>query len=376
GTGTVKSSASAGGLGADRITLMTLHKAKGLEFPIVFVSGLAADPQEKGSLVDRQHLAGAFKVGKADLGLRTMNYEDVQKEEETQRKAEDTRLLYVAATRARDCLLLPHFQFAPEGKIQNETLFAGPLLNSLEEKSSPTHWAESKDGTEPLTDPPAWVVPLDEKPGKALEQEKEKLKAERKARDQKFQALRGGKQFKSVSSVLHVDEDKKDREERVFEEPETASPWGGKDLGSLTHLLLEKGWDWDEATLQKAALFYGEKIGIGKEGVEEAVKMALPALQSPLLQRARDSKKAFRELPLTIKDEDGTYLNAVLDLAFLDQNEWVIVDYKTDQYPEKLKEKYRQQLGYYRKLLETATHHKVKEAHLYFLRSGQLEPVK
>ena len=55
----------------DRITLMTIHKAKGLEFPIVFVSGWAADPKDSGSLVDRKHLAGAFKVGRADLGLKT-----------------------------------------------------------------------------------------------------------------------------------------------------------------------------------------------------------------------------------------------------------------------------------------------------------------
>ena len=397
--GTMEGEAPGPDSSEDRITLMTIHKAKGLEFPIVFVSGIAADPRDSGSLVDRQHSVGAFKVGKADLGLRTMNYEAVQDGEELQRKAEDTRLLYVAATRARDCLLLPHFQFAPGGKTQNETLFAGPLLKALEEKGAEVrsvsrppaeaqdlavlasvktqvHWVETKDGAEPLSDPPAWVVPLDEKPGKALEQEKEKLKAEQQAREKKIESLRGKKQFKSVTSVLTVDTDKQDREERVFVEPETASPWSGKDLGSLTHLLLEKGWDWDEAMLRKAAQSYAEKMGIGKEGVEEAVKMALPVLQSPILQRARDSKKVFRELPLTVQDEDGTYLNAVLDLAFLDKDEWVIVDYKTDQVPEKLKDKYSQQLGYYRKLLEESTHHKVKEAHLYFLRSGQLDPVK
>ena len=374
-TGTVKSSASAGGLGADRITLMTIHKAKGLEFPVVFVSGLAADPKDSGSLVDRKHSTGAFKVGKAELGLRTLNYDTVQGEEEVQRKAEDTRLLYVAATRARDCLLLPHFQFAPEGKIQNEALFAGPLLKALEEKGAPVYWAEAKEDAEPLGDPPAWVVPLDEKPGAALEAEKQKLEGEKTARRKKIEDLQGKKQFKSVTSVLTVDADKQDREKRVFDEPEAASPWGGKDLGSLVHLLLEKGWDWDEATLRKAALSYADKAGIGKEGAEEAVKMALPALQNPIIQRARDSKKVFRELPLTVKNEDGTFLNAVLDLAFLDNGGWVIVDYKTDQVPEKLKEKYREQLGYYRKLLEESTPYKVKETHLYFLRHQRVESV-
>ena len=359
----------------DRITLMTIHKAKGLEFPIVFVSGLAADPKDSGSLVDRKHSTGAFKVGKALLGLQTMNYEAVQEEEERQRKAEDTRLLYVAATRARDCLLLPHFQFPSGSKTRNENLFAGPLLKALEEKGAPVHWAEVKDGAEPLGDLPAWVVPLEGKPGKALDVEREKLKSSQEARKHELEKLRGEKQFKSVTSVLSVDTDKQERNERVFEEPEVSSPWGGKDLGSLTHLLLEKGWDWDEPTLRKAASFYGERMGVPKEAAEQAAGWATQAFQSELLQKARKTGKAFRELPVTARGEDGSYLNAIIDLAFLEDEEWVIVDYKTDQNPEILREKYQKQLGLYAKLLKDLTNRKVKGKYLYFLRSGQAERI-
>ena len=352
----------------DRITLMTIHKAKGLEFPVVFVSGWAADPKDSGSFVDRKHLAGAFKVGQADLGLKTLNYDTVKEDEEKQRSAEDTRLLYVASTRARDCLLLPHFQMPAEGKFQNEDLFAGPLLKALEEKGAPVHWAEAKDGAEPLGDPPAWVVPLDEKPGKALEAEKEKLKTVKEARKQKIETLRGVKEFKSVTSVLGVDLDKKEREERVFEEPETVSPWGGKELGTFAHLLMEKGWELKGPMLQKAAKFYSDKMGISEEQANLALGWVEKALKSELIQRARDSKKVFRELPITGKQEDGSYLNAVIDLVFLENDEWVIVDYKSDQDPKKLEEKYKKQLGYYGKMLLEVTGKKVKETNLYFLR--------
>ncbi|HVZ80101.1 MAG TPA: UvrD-helicase domain-containing protein [bacterium] len=367
-TGTVKSSASAGGLGADRITLMTIHKAKGLEFPLVFVSGIAADPKDSGSLVDRKHLAGAFKVGKVDLGLKTMNYDAVQEEEENQRKAEDTRLLYVAATRARDCLLLPLFQFPVGAKIQNENLFAGPLLKALEEKGAPVFWADAKETDASLGDPPAWVVPLDERPGKALDQEKEKLKVEQEARRKKLGSLRGAKQFKSVTSVLKVDADKQEREERVLEEPETSSPWGGKDLGSFAHLLLEKGWDWDDATLEKSADHYRQRMGVTPEQAELALDWVKKALQSDLVKRAKKSGQAFRELPITGRQEDGSYLNAVIDLAFLEDDQWVIVDYKTDQDPKRLEAKYKEQLGYYGTMLEAFTNKKVKATELLFLR--------
>jgi ATP-dependent helicase/nuclease subunit A len=353
----------------DRMTLMTIHKAKGLEFPIVFVSGWASDPKDSGSLVDRKRATGAFKVGKAELGLKSLNYDGVKQEEELQRRAEDTRLLYVAATRARDCLLLPHFQMPSDGKFQNESLFPGPLLKALEEEGARVQWAEGENQGDPLEEPAAWVVPLEEKPGStALAAEKEKLKALQEARRKMLEELRGQKEFKSVTSVLSVDPEKKEREDRIFEEPEPASPWGGKDLGSLAHLLLEKGWDWDGPTLKKAALIYGERMGVPPPQAEEAAGWVEKALQSELIQRARRSGKVFRELPLTGKQEDGTYLNAVIDLAFLEGDQWVVVDYKSDKNREQRKEKYEKQLDYYADLLKKHTKKNVKETRLYFLR--------
>jgi ATP-dependent exoDNAse (exonuclease V) beta subunit len=357
----------------DRITLMTIHKAKGLEFPIVFVSAWASDPKDSGSLVDRKRIAGAFKAGKADLGLKTLNYDEVKQEEELQRKAEDTRLLYVAATRARDCLLLPHFQMTPECKFQNENLFSGPLLKALEEKDAPVHWTEAENDGKPLEDPPAWVVPLGDKAGDSfLAAEKEKLKVLQTARVAMLEGLQGQKEFKSVTSVSEVDEEKAEKEERVFQEPETSSPWGGKDLGSLVHLLLEKGWDWDGAQLKKAALFYGEKAGMSQPETEKAVEWVEKAFQSEILQRARKPKNVFHELPITGKQDDGTFLNAVIDLAFLEEGAWVVVDYKTDQDPQRELEAYQKQIHYYVGLLETFTGLKVKESYLYFLRQNQV----
>ncbi len=359
----------------DRITLMTIHKAKGLEFPIVFVSGWAADPKDSGSLMDRKLTAGAFKVGSKDLGLKTLNYDGVKEDEEKQRAAEDTRLLYVASTRARDCLLLPHFLMPAEGKFQNENLFAGPLLKALEEKGAPPHWAEAREGAEPTGDPPAWVVPLEENAGKALEAEKEKLKSGQEARKQKLNTLRGENEFKSVTSVLSVDQDKKEREERFFDEPETASPWGGKELGTFTHLLLEKGWNGDGSQLKKASSFYAEKMGIPTEPAAMALEWVEKTLRSGIVQRAKASKKVFRELPVTTRQDDGSYLNAVLDLAFLEENEWVIVDYKTDKDKEARKDHYHRQLNIYADFLKKTTGRKVKEAHLIFVRENLAQPV-
>ena len=244
-------------------------------------------------------------------------------------------------------------------------------MKALEEKGSIVHWAEAKEGVQPLADPPAWVVPLDEKPGKALEEEKEKLKTAQDSRKQKLESLRGEKEFKSVTSVLKVDAEKKEREDRVFDEPEAGSPWGGKELGTFAHLLLEKGLDWDKATLEKAAAFYRDNSGISQEQASLAVEWVEKTLQSKIIQQARGSKKVFRELPLTVQQADGSYLNAVLDLAFLDGDQWILVDYKTDQKKEPGMEKYQKQLGIYSELLEKMTGKKVKSRNLHFLRSQE-----
>ncbi|MBT8338306.1 MAG: ATP-binding domain-containing protein, partial [Gemmatimonadetes bacterium] len=65
--------------GADTVTLMTLHNAKGLEFPVVFIAGLED---------------GLFPLSRA--------YDDPAEMEE------ERRLFYVGITRAEDTLLLTH----------------------------------------------------------------------------------------------------------------------------------------------------------------------------------------------------------------------------------------------------------------------------
>ena len=240
--GTLEGEAPGPDSSEDRITLMTIHKAKGLEFPIVFISAWASDPKDSGSLVDRKAMAGAFKVGKVDLGLKTTNYDPVKQDEELQQLAENTRLLYVAVTRARDCLLLPYFQLPPEGKFQNENLFAGPLLKALEEKGSPVLWAEPDSLKESLEDPPVWTVKLNVDPkDPALQTEKEKLDSERQMRKNQVEGMRGKRTFQSVTSVLGVDEDKKGNRRAFLGRARAQFPLGRKGIGFIHAFTFGKG---------------------------------------------------------------------------------------------------------------------------------------
>ena len=96
------------------VRLMTIHKSKGLEFPVVFLSGM----QKKFNMMD---LRSELLIDKnAGLGLKgyfpdirvsfpTMPWFYVKDVKEAALKAEEQRILYVALTRARDKLFMTGF---------------------------------------------------------------------------------------------------------------------------------------------------------------------------------------------------------------------------------------------------------------------------
>ena len=96
------------------VRLMTIHKSKGLEFPVVFLSGV----QKGFNMMD---LRSELLIDKnAGLGLKgyfpdirvsfpTMPWFYVKDVKEAALKAEEQRILYVALTRARDKLFMTGF---------------------------------------------------------------------------------------------------------------------------------------------------------------------------------------------------------------------------------------------------------------------------
>ena len=56
------------------------------------------------------------------------------------------------------------------------------------------------------------------------------------------------------------------------------------------------------------------------------------ALAHPLMACARAAERIHREYPVTLplEQETGTVLEGVIDLAFIENGAWVIVDFKTD----------------------------------------------
>jgi ATP-dependent exoDNAse (exonuclease V) beta subunit len=119
----------------DAVTLSTIHTAKGLEWPVVILVGTRGGPDTGGRLSGTfwsdPALGPVFMPSRSDRGARSARLFDTALAEE---HAEEARLLYVAATRARDRLLV-------SGPIEEPKGYAGWLQGGGLEDAIEAHEA-------------------------------------------------------------------------------------------------------------------------------------------------------------------------------------------------------------------------------------------
>ena len=95
------------------VRIMTIHAAKGLEFPIVALCGLQVSPRSASSILKMEGTdpLTAIKLGKVDLDIATPNFPKISTQEKKDNLAENVRLAYVGATRAKDHLIVSFLSF-------------------------------------------------------------------------------------------------------------------------------------------------------------------------------------------------------------------------------------------------------------------------
>jgi ATP-dependent exoDNAse (exonuclease V) beta subunit len=348
---------------------MTVHQAKGLEFPVVFLAGFRKRG-DRSMLVDRA--SGSVELAFNDDALATLGIERTRAAEEAEAALEDARLLYVACTRARDGLVVPF-----PVPMKEEHPLAGLCEGwAAASQGASCAWRAPSGGDVRFIQPPpfpeetsdreSFSVALDGDAGPDVLEAGRALDAMEAAWMERVSRLEAG----PVSRKAHAGAGGRE------EDPVPPSEGGaGMRFGSLVHRLMELALTRGEGLLEAAARAWGLELSLGSRSVQDALRMARRAAASGLLRRARESGRVFVEAGAARREEDGAVLEGVMDLAFVEDGAWVVVDYKTGRDPERFREEYERQLRAYAGLLKASTGMPVKEMHLLYLRSGETVPL-
>ena len=471
------------------VRLMTIHKSKGLEFPVVFLSGV----QKGFNMMD---LRSELLIDKnAGLGLKgyfpdirvsfpTMPWFYIKDVKEAALKAEEERILYVALTRARDKLIMTgYFKGFKNAKGKLSTL--GELIKnaaSVEGQQLPTDiitqantyldwlimgFARHLDGGNPLRvaieyEGPTYFDLPDKKCRIKVEVHDGSLYGDLDYKaDIDETTINKVRELKAVNAVelpqeiedrfnysypysdatrrtakISVSELKRRFQEREFEagtidtlnEPIVTVDTGAKravsdailgqaikldirnadDLansvfgrkpqalqseedvltGAQWGTLMHEAMQWLPLAQYTQASLTKELDGLVTKGTfteEERNLLSDTSLykffSSDLGKRLINAKRIERELPFSmlfegkrvydsLEDGENLFLQGIIDTAFEEDGEWVLVDYKTDRVKsgEDLIKRYKIQMDLYKEALQRLTGMPVKACYIYSFR--------
>ena len=332
---------------ADSVSIITMHSAKGLEWPIVIPINSTTRPRSvSGILYGRQddtiHIRTAY--------LSSQGYEEVREEEQRELLAERIRLWYVALTRARDLLLLPR---------QNERIPGDWLsLIDIDIDSLPSHFSMGPFGGIPGTSTPASANRQDIA---TWRREAATIRAHTRRISWDQPSLHEGPEeldeeeetvFAGTDAILDA----------VPEKVQEMPVQGGRLRGRILHTLMEEILTGeiadDEATLQARAsqliaqreLTDAEDASTGPSSVEMAASM-VRTLQLPMVAALRP--RLVPEFPVYASTVEGSSVSltaGIADAVAIDGKGRIelVVDWKSDVKPTRKEvAKYHQQVRDY-----------------------------
>ncbi|TWT27960.1 helicase-exonuclease AddAB subunit AddA [Planomicrobium sp. CPCC 101110] len=414
------------------VRLMTVHKSKGLEFPVVFFAGLGRSFNEmdfrKSYLLDQDY-GLAVKAVNPDTRIEytSLPFLAVKEVKELQMKAEEMRVLYVAMTRAKERLFLtasvkeidkqiekwkvastevrlPEFVrsrakgyldwvgpalsrhpdaadiFKLNGSIlDHHSRFRISVVETRDLLSSAANIDEllqskagEEDFTEKITDRFDFRYPYQHTVEKRSKQSVSEMK-----RLQMLQRMDEPESFVQTATA---------ERRTVFNRPDFMQEkrLSAADVGTAVHAVMQHIPLDRKLAAAEIREFVDALVGMEilspDEGKAINVREIERFYESDIAGRLMKATNIKREVPFTYAREDADgdrqIIQGIVDCLFEEPDGWVLLDYKTDRIrqlsdvPHEMAARYTVQLAVYQEAVEAILRIQIKERSLYLFAAG------
>ena len=368
-----------------KIRLMTMHASKGLEFPVVILADLcgAAQSNTPNLLTDDDMRDGTnggvgIRIGgsKTSGYFQAGDYEELQEASAAADSLEKTRLLYVAATRARDYLFVSRNR-----KQKDLRTFAAQIEQYIGESNS-SLWSAI---------PAKWQAIDYASPVATKSDDMKYFAGDRDAwlpDHRRVVSTAASRPWLSPSGLKPTSDSKNINREAAIEKPDDAPVSDSDDaigrgraatkIGSAVHAAIQRALETPNPDIDQIAQSEAERHGV-REHVEEVCRLTKATLEMPLLKRTArlQTEDLWVEVPVAVPmptdNNEAVTIEGRVDLVYrCADGSLGIADFKTDRSFDRsiveMAEPYIAQLGAYAYAVQRASGMPVTEASILFSR--------
>ena len=408
------SSAKVIGENENVVRIMSIHKSKGLEFPVAIISRTDNKFNQKDlneSILLHQDIGFGMQYINYDRKIEytTATKEAIKIKTKEESIAEEMRILYVALTRAKEKLIITGVEndFTKSIEQKKELLEIYEKENDkinhlvLKKYLSYLEWIElvylnHQDIENQITLNKIAKKDVLKAEENQEEQEKKNIELPEKIDYEKINEILNW-QYKykemtniqskmSVTKIKELKNNETQKQQHIEIKPKfmlDKTKVSSAERGTITHLILQKLDFTKEYSKEELAQFVNNLCTkniitqIQKDSIN--IEKIYQIINTQFIKNLKNAKEIKKETPFytyintkeiyNTQNSENILVQGIIDLYYINQqNEVILVDYKTDYVEgsgEELIDKYKVQLEIYKKALEESLKEKVKHVYIY-----------
>ena len=408
------SSAKVIGENENVVRIMSIHKSKGLEFPVAIISRTDKKFNQKDlneSILLHQDIGFGMQYINYDRKIEytTATKEAIKIKTKEESIAEEMRILYVALTRAKEKLIITGVEndFTKSIEQKKELLEIYEKENDkinhlvLKKYLSYLEWIElvylnHQDIENQITLNKIAKKDVLKAEENQEEQEKRNIELPEKIDYEKINEILNW-QYKykemtniqskmSVTKIKELKNNETQKQQHIEIKPKfmlDKTKVSSAERGTIIHLILQKLDFTKEYSKEELAQFVNNLCTkniitqIQKDSIN--IEKIYQIINTQFIKNLKNAKEIKKETPFytyintkeiyNTQNSENILVQGIIDLYYINQqNEVILVDYKTDYVEgsgEELIDKYKVQLEIYKKALEESLKEKVKHVYIY-----------